>query len=442
MTFGLEPSPRFLLDTQSRGERHSGEITPNNFCMDHYSILDQGASPAEPQTASPNLAITNAPLPAAKGPHEPLRFPGEDGGRSLSAMAQRDLDAALQLLAERAQYITGASGAAIALREGEEMICRASAGPSAPELGATLQVNSGLSGESVRTRKILRCDDSETDARVNRESCRMLGIASVVVMPLVRDQEVNGVFELLSGRAYAFEERDLAALERLGEMIQTAVEHAEAAKRAEKELAGGTKDGATEIAQEKMEMESAVEAEAVSAPATPEARSVAAAPKAKPEEAGLEKPEEASLQKAQEPRLPKPVPATSGDGALAETKSEEAGSQPGVAAQTQSTPETTLPEAKLPETIPHEAKLLATPQPDAAALNEHGNVGQCEACGFPVSAGRKVCLDCEAAQANSGAPQFLSEWSTSEQSWFRSHLYLIGTLLVAALTVAVLVWLR
>ena len=46
----------------------------------------------------------------------PTEFPGEDGGRSLAEVAQRDLDAALQLLADRAQYITGASGAAIALR--------------------------------------------------------------------------------------------------------------------------------------------------------------------------------------------------------------------------------------------------------------------------------------------------------------------------------------
>ena len=152
-------------------------------------------------------------------------------------MAQRDLEAALQLLAERAQYITGASGAAIALLEGSEMICRASAGPSAPELGAEVQMKSGLTGESVRTRQVLRCDDAETDSRVNRESCRALGIKSVMVVPLVREQEVIGVFELLADRANAFEERDVTALERLAEMVQTGLEHADAAKRALQEIA-------------------------------------------------------------------------------------------------------------------------------------------------------------------------------------------------------------
>ena len=84
--------------------------------------------------------------------------------QSLAKMAQSDLDAALQLLAERAQYITGASGAAIALRRGEhdDMLCRASAGSNAPEFGALLSMEYGLSGESVRTRQALRCDDTET----------------------------------------------------------------------------------------------------------------------------------------------------------------------------------------------------------------------------------------------------------------------------------------
>src|SRR3989454_4937203 len=195
------------------------------------STLDRDSSQAGLKTVRPESVRSGSPVAPPRTP-ERLRFPAEDGGKSLTEMAQRDLNAALQLLAERAQYITGASAAAIALREDEEMICRASAGPSAPALGAHLQVNSGLSGESVRTRQILRCNNAELDSRVNRESCRALGIASVVVLPLIREPEVNGVFELFSGRAYAFGERDIIALERLAEMIQTALEHAEAARRA------------------------------------------------------------------------------------------------------------------------------------------------------------------------------------------------------------------
>jgi hypothetical protein len=133
------------------------------------------------------------PPPPAVEPGAPLTFPGEDRGHSLAEMAQRDLDAALQLLAERAQYITGATGAAIALRHigQHDMLCRATAGPNAPELGALLSTEFGVSGESVRTQKSLRCDNAETDGRVNRESCRDLGIASVLVTPVLSDGEVR-----------------------------------------------------------------------------------------------------------------------------------------------------------------------------------------------------------------------------------------------------------
>jgi len=74
--------------------------------MDRYSILDQSSTSAAPAG-------------------ERVRFPGEDGGKSLSETASHDLDAALQLLVERAKYITGAMAATISLYEDGELICRA-----------------------------------------------------------------------------------------------------------------------------------------------------------------------------------------------------------------------------------------------------------------------------------------------------------------------------
>ena len=120
-----------------------------------------GTSATRSAMASVSAASAHLPILQDPGP----RFPGKDGGRSLAEMAYSDLDAALHLLAERAQYITGANGAAIALRRGQhnDMLCRASVGSNAPELGALLSMEYGLSGESVRTHKALRCDDTERD---------------------------------------------------------------------------------------------------------------------------------------------------------------------------------------------------------------------------------------------------------------------------------------
>ena len=74
---------------------------------------------------------------------ESPEFPSRSEAKSLTQLAEDDLQATLQLLAERAQYITGASGSAIALLEQEAMICRARTGPSAPELGSQLRTDRG-----------------------------------------------------------------------------------------------------------------------------------------------------------------------------------------------------------------------------------------------------------------------------------------------------------
>src|ERR1700730_11458203 len=194
--------------------------------MEPPSTLDQrpAATGIEPLEAASDLKNPSI------NPRPGVPFPGEDRGHSLAEMARCDLDAALQLLTDRAQYITGASGAAIALRRDgkNDMLCRATTGSNAPELGALLSTEAGLSGESVRTRQMLRCDDAERDVRVNREVCRQLGIASVVVMPVVNDDEVLGVFELFSGKANAFGARDVSAVQRLSEMVETALRLAQA----------------------------------------------------------------------------------------------------------------------------------------------------------------------------------------------------------------------
>jgi hypothetical protein len=296
------------------------------------------------------------------------RFPGEDGGESLARMAQRDLDAALQLLAERAQYITGASGAAIALRRGEHagMLCRATAGSNAPELGALLSMEYGLSGESVRTRQALRCDDTETDPRVNREGCRQLGIASVVVMPIVSEQRVLGVFELFSGKAHAFNERDLSALLRLGEMVETAVKHAEAAGSLPAVLESADLGGQRpEVAESSG---GAVSSAQLAAAPEGGASERAASEKDSPAAA----PEEPELEKAEPPIVKKPlfwsasVHARRAAGPLAETV------EPDVSG------------SRVSESIPVPAALRS--------------LQKCKACGFPVSQGRTFCVECEEKQ--------------------------------------------
>ncbi|MBZ5704897.1 MAG: GAF domain-containing protein [Acidobacteriia bacterium] len=136
-----------------------------------------------------------------------------------------NLDRALQLVAERAQGFTHATGSAIALVEGTEMICRATAG-DAPGLGARLQIGSGFSGECVRTGILLRCEDAETDPRVDQESCRMLGIRSMIAVPIRLGDAVIGLLEVFAPQPNAFSQNDDTVLQRLAETILAVVNRA------------------------------------------------------------------------------------------------------------------------------------------------------------------------------------------------------------------------
>jgi putative methionine-R-sulfoxide reductase with GAF domain len=394
--------------------------------MDTYPNLEKNP-PQAPVIASVG-AHRSGSAGAAAAPamaRETFRFPGEDGGKSLGEMAQRDLDATLQLLAERAQYISGASGAAIALRDGENMVCCASAGDSAPALGAHLQIDSGLSAESVRTRKILHCEDADTDPRVNRESCKALGIASVVVLPLVRGEEVYGVFELLAGRPRAFEERDFTALQRLSEMIQTAVEHADAARRAEKEF--GPKTTAT-VPTVKIDA-------AGSTPVPQPVASVVATPS---EKQGSAK-SKATIEKAPDPgSLPQAVSVVKD----AQTEIPQRTVVQATVIQTTVAQENSVT-SKIAEPEIAEAVLEETATPVQIAPSAFGKVRNCQSCGFPISEGRRLCLDCEAATPNlEPGNQDLQTVALLESSpsWLRSNLYLVGAAVLVVATIAIVVW--
>lgn len=139
------------------------------------------------------------------------------------ATLRPDLEAALQLISDRALVLTRATGAAIALSGGEKMICRASSGSDAPPIGALLEVGSGFSGECVRTGQLLHCEDSETDLRVDQQSCKALGVRSMIAAPVRLDGLVVGLLEVFSPQAHTFTDSDKDILQRLAEIVSQTI---------------------------------------------------------------------------------------------------------------------------------------------------------------------------------------------------------------------------
>ena len=161
---------------------------------------------------------------------EPPKSSGQGGILAAVKNMQRDVESgaydretALQLIAEQALAFTRAGGAAIALSQGDSMVCMASAGSDAPPVGTPLDVGSGFSGECVRTGRSLRCDDSESDDRVNRQGCRVLGIRSMVAVPIRQGHRVAGLLEVFAAQPYAFNGQDISVLQQLAGTILSAM---------------------------------------------------------------------------------------------------------------------------------------------------------------------------------------------------------------------------
>jgi hypothetical protein len=142
-----------------------------------------------------------------------------------------DLNSAPRVISERARTLLRGGGAAIALIDRGPMMCRASVGSGGPPLGTHVDVDSGFSGECIRTGKAVRCDDTEIDPRVEAATSRRLAIRSIVAAPTRYEREVVGLVEVFSPQCFAFDEGDLAVLERLAQTALLMLSQAQLFKR-------------------------------------------------------------------------------------------------------------------------------------------------------------------------------------------------------------------
>ena len=137
-----------------------------------------------------------------------------------------DLGAVMALVTDRACRLTNANGAVLEMADGEDMVYRAGAGIGAAQLGLRLKQQGSLSGLCVQAGRILRCDDSELDTRVNRDACRLVGLRSMLVVPLKHLETNVGVLKVMGAEASAFGPRDVQVLELISGLIAAAMFHA------------------------------------------------------------------------------------------------------------------------------------------------------------------------------------------------------------------------
>jgi hypothetical protein len=245
-------------------------------------------------------------------------------GSSLTQSAEREFHATLQLLVERGRFLTAARSVAIAVEQERQFVYAAATGDSAPEVNSKVDLAADLIQQCLQNRKPVF---SAADAFPS------------LVVPIIREDKMSGFFKLL-GEA-KFEDRDEQAIVRLAEMVNTAIDHRDAAVRAE----------------------------------------------------------ECTFERASDSTFP------------------------------------TLWHA------PNDSETSPAQSPHSNLNVAALEVQKCVSCGFPVSRGRTFCLDCEKHSAV--PPAAVELFSTQEQeSWFSAHGYTIASILISALVIAIILWLR
>jgi hypothetical protein len=265
------------------------------------------------ETLSLEIAADHAELSAA-----------ESAVASLITSAQMEFHASLQLLAERAAFLTTATGVAIALEDEGQFVYRVATGNSHAEPEAWVNTSDP---------QMARCIEAAAAERGTGHG------TSRLLVPIIQDEKVAGIFEL-SGN-YEFSDADLDEMVRLAGLAGVALEHRQAAERADARFWEGLQDSLAPV---------------------------------------WHAPQERKPQERNDSTLPvKPA----------------------------------MPEVHL-----------------------------CRGCGFPVSPGRKLCVDCELKPdaALVATPDLFSHQDPS--TWIGEHGYTIASILVSLLAAAIAYWLR
>jgi len=137
-----------------------------------------------------------------------------------------DLQNAMQAINEHTQTLTDAEGSIVEMLENNEMVYQAASGTAAQHVGLRLKSQGSLSGLCIRDNVAMKCDDSETDERVDRIACRKVGLRSMIVVPLRYNGKVVGVLKVISSQIQAFDADDITTLELIAGLLSATLSDA------------------------------------------------------------------------------------------------------------------------------------------------------------------------------------------------------------------------
>jgi hypothetical protein len=144
----------------------------------------------------------------------------------LIAKGELDVDGAMHLIVDCARNVANATGVAIGLLKGDQLVYRAGSGSAATYVGRRPMVTLTVPANTDASREILRVENAQTDTRIEAAICRQFGAKSLLILLIHHDLAVAGVLEILFSEAHAFQDREIRTYRLMARLIGEAMSHA------------------------------------------------------------------------------------------------------------------------------------------------------------------------------------------------------------------------
>jgi putative methionine-R-sulfoxide reductase with GAF domain len=154
----------------------------------------------------------------------------------LVARGELDLDGAMYQVAECARNVANATGVAIALLKGGQLIHRAGSGSAASDIGRQVTAALTVSAHVDGTREILRVEDAQTDKRIEASVRRQFRARSLLILPIYQTRTLVGVLEVMFGEPHAFQDAEVLIYQLMARRIEASILQAAPLKRKQSPL--------------------------------------------------------------------------------------------------------------------------------------------------------------------------------------------------------------
>jgi hypothetical protein len=141
----------------------------------------------------------------------------------LIARGELDVDGIMQQVAESARNVGKATGIAIALLQGDQLVYRAGIGSAAIYVGRQMTAILISSARKDPRGEILRVENAESDARIEAAICRQFEAKSLVILPIYYERAVAGVLYVLFSEAHAFQDQEMRSYRLMAGLVEEAM---------------------------------------------------------------------------------------------------------------------------------------------------------------------------------------------------------------------------